>query len=215
MTLAGWDLPKKLGEAFGRFARLDKGFCKGFLFKLWGNWRICICMSCISIFCWKRAYFTKWARHRRVFRSASCGCIYDMHNVWQCIIYNTAAYPNVWCVSICITWIIAANRCVQIAFRSAEAPRAQPFSAEAVLRMAEEGQSQRAGRWLETLLNRGVLDSEPLGWIFGWSGPVEWHWVGWCAFLCFCLGSWKMDGWELSGYEKLHIVKDSKNANVW
>ena len=46
--------------------------------------------------------------------------------------------------------------------RSAEAPRAQPFSAEAVLRMAEEGQSQRAGRWLETLLNRGVLDSEPL-----------------------------------------------------
>lgn len=48
--------------------------------------------------------------------------------------------------------------------RSAEAPRAQPFSAEAVLRMAEEGQSQRAGRWLETLLNRGVLDSEPLRW---------------------------------------------------
>jgi len=48
-----------------------------------------------------------------------------------------------------------------------EAPRAQPFSAEAVLRMAEEGQSQRAGRWLETLLNRGVLDSESMDNCFG------------------------------------------------
>lgn len=67
---------------------------------------------------------------------------------------------------MCINMYQHMNRCSKQVCSNrlcAEAPRAQPFSAEAVLRMAEEGQSQRAGRWLETLLNRGVLDSEPLG----------------------------------------------------
>ena len=84
--------------------------------------------------------------------------------------------------------------------RSVEAPRAQPFSAEAVLRMAEEGQSQRAGRWLETLLNRGVLDSEPLRW------EVEVA-LGQVFFCC------KLeDGWEFRGYQIAHIegIKECK-----
>eukprot|EP00435_Cladocopium_sp_Y103_P004191 s723_g1.t1 len=48
-----------------------------------------------------------------------------------------------------------------------EAPRAQPFSADAVLRMASEGQSKRAGRWLETLLTRNLLELESMVNCFG------------------------------------------------
>lgn len=49
-----------------------------------------------------------------------------------------------------------------------QAPKAQPFSADAVLRMASEGQSQRAGRWLETLLTRNFLELESLEWQNSW-----------------------------------------------
>lgn len=48
-----------------------------------------------------------------------------------------------------------------------QAPKAQPFSADAVLRMASEGQSQRAGRWLETLLTRNFLELESMVNCFG------------------------------------------------
>lgn len=44
-----------------------------------------------------------------------------------------------------------------------QAPRARPFEADAVLRTAQAGDVTRAVRWLETLLSRGFLDTERLG----------------------------------------------------